>query len=851
MTPSFALSLSSEGIALLRRQPSGWALIDEAGFGGDDPDAAISALRTRAEELSAEGGRVLLVIPDDQIRYLDLADPGDDANTREAAIRTALDGATPYPLDQLVYDWSAAHGRMFAAAVARETLQEAEAFALQHGFEPVGHVAAPGNDRFAGSVDFGRASTWTGKAPERLPAAIRVIPADETALRPEPRPLPPAPPPEAEAEAPSPEPVAIVEPEPAPTEPAAPAPPRGEPPVLTLNREFGTPAPGKTDAAPAPEPTTPPAPTAGPTSAAQTVSQPKAPKAAPFASEPGDLPPDPRVSAQSLRRRFTPVPQPDAAIRDARVTEGRIGDDEPAWDASDQGLSFSSGRADAAPEDDVPEVPAALGKLRTRKRRGSGAPATGPKPRKQPAAPTVTPAAAAATPEPIAGPAAPVAPPRPAPAGDSATALSREEELERMTLFGARGREHDRPATRPTGLIAAGIGLLALAALAGWASVRFDDRIAALFGGSDASVAALTAPESETPPETAAAPEPAAPEPEEQTETAALPEAPDDVTALQPLGPEEAAATYAATGIWQRGPNGPLEPAPTLLGDVYVASIDPDVTQQDAVALPATDDLVQEAALPDPGLTPPPGMVFDLDARGLVRPSAEGTRAPSGHSVFTGLPPAVPPDRSPAPQEQEEATSEEAPGAVPEEALPEIRPEARPDDIVESRERAQLSGLSRDELADIRPVLRPATAQEEATAANPASPATEQAVAASLVPLGRPRNMAAIVEQADATITQAAAAPAPQRSVQPDIPSNTNVAREATVTNALNLRQTNLIGVYGTPDNRRALVRLPNGNYEKVKVGDRIDGGRVAAIGEAQLRYVKGGRSITLDMPRG
>ena len=129
--------------------------------------------------------------------------------------------------------------------------------------------------------------------------------------------------------------------------------------------------------------------------------------------------------------------------------------------------------------------------------------------------------------------------------------------------------------------------------------------------------------------------------------------------------------------------------------------------------------------------------------------------------------------------------------------------------------------------------------------------ATRQAVAASLVPLGRPRNMAAIVEQADATITQAAAAPAPQRSVQPDIPSNTNVAREATVTNALNLRQTNLIGVYGTPDNRRALVRLPNGNYEKVKVGDRIDGGRVAAIGEAQLRYVKGGRSITLDMPRG
>ena len=71
----------------------------------------------------------------------------------------------------------------------------------------------------------------------------------------------------------------------------------------------------------------------------------------------------------------------------------------------------------------------------------------------------------------------------------------------------------------------------------------------------------------------------------------------------------------------------------------------------------------------------------------------------------------------------------------------------------------------------------------------------------------------------------------------------------ATNTNAITLRRVNLIGVYGKPSNRQALVRLANGRFVKVKVGDRIDGGQVAAIGESQLRYVKSGRNITLDIP--
>ena len=55
----------------------------------------------------------------------------------------------------------------------------------------------------------------------------------------------------------------------------------------------------------------------------------------------------------------------------------------------------------------------------------------------------------------------------------------------------------------------------------------------------------------------------------------------------------------------------------------------------------------------------------------------------------------------------------------------------------------------------------------------------------------------------------------------------------------------------GTPIGRRALVRLSSGRYKKVKVGDRIDGGQIVAIGDSELRYQKGGRNVVLRMPRG
>jgi hypothetical protein len=88
-------------------------------------------------------------------------------------------------------------------------------------------------------------------------------------------------------------------------------------------------------------------------------------------------------------------------------------------------------------------------------------------------------------------------------------------------------------------------------------------------------------------------------------------------------------------------------------------------------------------------------------------------------------------------------------------------------------------------------------------------------------------------------------------SAAPDIPTTASVARQATLRNAMDLGDVNLIGVYGTERDRRALVRLPSGRMVKVEVGDRLDGGRIAAIGRDELRYTKGGRDITLEVPEG
>jgi Tfp pilus assembly protein PilP len=180
-----------------------------------------------------------------------------------------------------------------------------------------------------------------------------------------------------------------------------------------------------------------------------------------------------------------------------------------------------------------------------------------------------------------------------------------------------------------------------------------------------------------------------------------------------------------------------------------------------------------------------------------------------------------------------------------------VRPRLRPDNVQEDNERNTFGGFSLAELAKIRPLARPGT-EKELAEQDPT--ATAQAIDTSRRPITRPRNFATTVAAAIKKQVSTDSAPRATQvaaTIAPKIPSSASVAKQATVTNAISLNKVNLIGVYGKPSSRRALVRLANGRYKKVQVGDTVDGGRVAAIGESELRYVKGGRNLVLKLPQG
>jgi hypothetical protein len=84
----------------------------------------------------------------------------------------------------------------------------------------------------------------------------------------------------------------------------------------------------------------------------------------------------------------------------------------------------------------------------------------------------------------------------------------------------------------------------------------------------------------------------------------------------------------------------------------------------------------------------------------------------------------------------------------------------------------------------------------------------------------------------------------------PKIPTKASVAKQATYKNAINLSKISLIGTYGTDSKRYALVRQANGRYKKVKVGEKLDGGTIKAITATEVRYQKGGKLVTLAMPK-
>ncbi len=940
MKPSFALNLSHEGISLLHRATAGWLRIGDVAL--DDPDLSeqLKMLRKTAADLESGGLTSKLVIPNSQVLYTEIEAPGPDTAARKAQIRKGLVGLTPYDVGDLVFDWQLKGTRAQVAVVARETLQEAEAFALEYRFNPVSFIARPASDGFDGEPFFGP----TNHAADLLDAGETVEPDDEmiqVLATGQPRKT-------------APRPGRKSRPKPEPAVAAAPAPGfRAAPRAATPPGKAPTPArakPAKRARKPKKQaPVVPAAATGGATDAEPVTFASR--RAAPPAQPPARAEPPLSASGADL----APVAAP------ARATAAQPA---AATNTSAPALAAARAAAAAAPVagfshdgsaldiDDVPEMPA----WRTVNGREisdiTPLPVTAahtadmpkPGPATNPARDKAKTKAASAA---LAGSIGKLG--HGAASGLRRMRQRQEEvvqsgrEADAMTVFGARGKPRIGGKPRYMGLLLTLLLLMALAVLALWSSLFLGEPGTELFPGDEQPQVAATGPGEpavETPADRAvpevnetvlaetappatdvAEPDPVTPleNPIDTAVVTALLETPDpdagpetvlpgsiddpqtdtglapspnlaepdatdspppDRIAEPPPSRAQAEASYAATGIWQLDP----DPLPEATGgdrleDLHVASIGPVIRSQDTVAIPDAGPLLNDTR--PPSLTPPQqlGTQYDFDERGLVRATPEGALSPDGVRVFAGTPPVVPRPRpgTALPEQPQPVADPEpaAPAAGPEPALdPErerlrnIRPRPRPASLQETNLRSNPQTDTGTELAENSPAVQPGAAHDEIaaeTAVEEAAPqddgGTELAVPTSRMPSGRPANFATTVQRAVEEATRANPDPEPRTrtrtetevaaAVVPTIPTTASVAAQATQRNAINLGKVNLIGVYGSASDRRALIRLKSGRYVKVEVGDRVDGGRVSAIGDDELRYVKGGRNITLKLPRG
>ena len=176
MKPDFALSLSYDGIALLARDAEGWMVMGRVPVNAPNLKEALSDLYNQALTRSPGSVDVKLVIPEAQIKYLQLEDDGARGAAMQDRINRALEAETPYQAHELVCDWAIVERQIHVAAVARETLTQAEIFSTAHGFSPACFVAYL-SEEFEGEVFFGAARTWTGALPERDDTPIPALPA--------------------------------------------------------------------------------------------------------------------------------------------------------------------------------------------------------------------------------------------------------------------------------------------------------------------------------------------------------------------------------------------------------------------------------------------------------------------------------------------------------------------------------------------------------------------------------------------------------------------------------------------------------------------------------------------------
>ncbi|MBT5296434.1 MAG: hypothetical protein HOL32_12905 [Octadecabacter sp.] len=681
MNSNFALSLSFDGLRLMHRVPDGWHLVGEVALDDADVTGSLDRLRAAAETLEPNGIATKLLIPNDQIKYLAL----DTTCAEEAEVRDALHGATPYSVDELAYDFAKGGGRTYVAAVARETLVEAQQFATEHGFNPISFAAIPEPFTYVGEAFFGA----TGEnSVERDAEPVNIIgqsdvvmaaPIAEVAVQ-----APVDPPADADAVDPiaTPDledtPGAEVEPEVQQTfemneEPRADIAEDIEPVAdivedilednaptaptedtveaeLTLNGDDDQPEAFIEDVAAAPtaDIVDEPAPAGEPDMedeqqapapmfasrlradrnegrpADKLAEPPKQPRAEPtFARQ------NPPTLAVPTDAGDASVPAVGALSRDVEITPApKLSAQAPLADVAPP---ITGEAATALP----PEAAVAAASLTVEPDAKDDAPAEA---EARSAAATALGAASA-----VGGAVGGMFASRRMARAQAKTAdVEAPAEPAKKSVFGARKQPKPKPVVggkpRFLGLILTAILLLFLLAFAAFAALS-EDAIAGWFGfvGQDTQIAAdpASVPEvaAAVPPETQAA---------DASDVLTVPTAP---TGGQVLSPEEATRIYAATGVWQRAPRIPVNPRTTTLDDMILGMAPASVTRVPASPLASASSISGDALIATPIDPPAPDATFNFGADGLIVATPQGTVTPDGILIIAGAPPLNPPTR--------------------------------------------------------------------------------------------------------------------------------------------------------------------------------------------------------------
>ncbi|MBT4953620.1 MAG: hypothetical protein HOK44_05350 [Rhodobacteraceae bacterium] len=922
MKPDFALSLSFDGITLLHRTKPGWNIIGTAKLDSAALESDVADIRRKALSLDSRADNVKLVIPNEQIKFIKLLRPdGAQSNDIEAVILDHLQGATPYHVSELRFDWIASKNDLYVAAVAIETLQEAENFAETHSFKPLGNVAIPPKDSFIGEAFFGTAlggqqqMEWYDQEIDISPS-----PSPEALLKIAPKPLPPEPPiarnkgritAQKKAANPDPKQPRLS------TQLTKQINEEAENVPVSLN-DLGTAFPrilsqieGKLEGQEQAD-----KPTVFDVDETRITANAASPSADPILKRHGF---EHKVTTEKIRNvlRHTKkrLSAGVSALRAVLKTllQTALRQTKMAGVGATQFIKICKHKLFV--EGVVPLVQRLQPILRkyVLKARDWGLPVMLLSASVLLAGFTATYFIVTRSADPSTDLALKVETVS-ADADKKIDVLRSIQELSpapeaerRRGLTGLEG--FTTTDTQAKAEVFSETPLLGLSELQ--TSAGFDLSIVEKLPMKRAlsRLDSLATPSStRTRNGTELAPEAKIEIP--QTARSSQLNTPEFIP-NGPMTPEELRRVYVSTGVWPMAPKAPYQASTKALEDLYIASIDADIRAHDPVILQSPDefltDSTKDLAIPLLKKAKPLGLATGDPAIEMPNePSAKTLVSPNINALRV-LPDVTlrPPSMAPQPlaeltpsiiTQDSNKTAISQPDALPSiDALTRLDPPSvtgfgnqATDPIFENAATENAENQSSETNPTSELVSKPPSVSSEEDAIASTDPQTPQApepaidMLAQSRPLIRPQALVAALrakekafEEALNTSIRPKIRPALTEIAQSDTlisrlfsaldegdeanvdspiadePSSARVSERATLEKGLNLRKVNLLGTYRFGNSRKALILMPNGSKRMVKVGDRLDGGQVAAIDEEELRYIKSGLNIILSMPSG